>query len=553
MKSKEAKMLIEIRTKTYLLLVIVLSVSQLINAQRSRCNPTLCDCSNYLEDEYSYQNLISCPPNNPTVRFEIRNYTGETHIQRLGHPFIKAFIYCDTNDQLVFDVIAQTNVEYFDSVKYITCPVPFNSSLADGMPILDELIFDNDAVLVYNEWKPVHFSGLTNLRSLTIETETLDQLPNWTFEGSSKLKDVTLKMKRPNLQLFTLADEVLLGFLDGDKLNGSLIPANNNVKHLNIFYAELHPLTRNVMEEFSEVESILLNDNTDLSFNSDCLSTLVNLKKISFIKNKIKAFPQGIFNENKKLTEILIQSEKMKSLPDGIFSGLPQLHRVSIVYSKLKEIPSNAFENSVNIQELDFTSSKLVTLPHGLFTNLHQLRKLILADNKITSLPHGLFDDLSKLEILDLSRNRLKSIAAANINVASYFLSIDLSSNEIKDITVDDLHLFEKNTTVNLGSNEISAFSGIVQLRKHIGRYSSTVNLRENPFDCRTCDIFHVVQERGEAYDDPDDFVTKPFNIDTNDLLCSQPQRLSWRPVRHLDFSNYTCSLSDDNNFRLAD
>lgn len=544
-------MLIEVTSKTYLLIVIVLSVCRLINTQISRCNPTLCDCSNYLEDDYPYQNVISCPPVNATVRFEIMNYTSETYISRLGHPFIKTFIYCKTNDQLVFDVISQTNFEYFDSVQYIKCPAPFNSSLGHGMPILEELIFENDGQATFNEWKPEHFSGLTNLRTLDIETETLDQLPISTFERSLKLKEVTLKMKHPNLHLFPMAEKLYLGSVDVDNFDRSLVPVNTNVKSVNLFSSKLYELTNNVMEGFKEVEVLSLNSNSNISLNSDCLNSLLNLKEVSIYFNEITEVPKGLFNANKKMRKIWIESEKIKNLPSGIFSELPELSIVTVTWCQLEEIPISTFENSVNIQEINFASSKLTTLPRGLFANLYQLKIITLANNQIASLPLGLFDNLSKLEVLDLSRNALKSITAANIIVASNSLFIDLSLNEITDVTVDDLHIFEKNTTVQLGFNKITAFSGIVHLRQHIERYNSTVLLRENPFDCSTCDVFHVVQERGGEYDDPADFVTKPFNIDTFALKCSQPTRFAGKSVRHLDLSdyNYNCSLSVDNNF----
>jgi Leucine-rich repeat (LRR) protein len=507
--------------KKFLLLqlIIVLCVIQTMLAEKNRCNPSLCDCSRYIEDEYRYQNVISCPQNKSIVRFEVMNYTSEDYISRLGHPFIKTFIYCDTKDQLVFDVISQTNVEYFDSVQYIKCPVPLNSSLGDGMPILEELDFGHDGESVFNDWKAIHFSGLKNLVNLDLETETLDQLPNDTFAELPKLKSVIIEMKHPNLHLFSSAKIFQIGGVDGDNFNTNAF-RNSSLESVNIFSSKFNPLTNSALEGLAGLKKLMFAGNKLISFDPDFLNALVNLEDITFMQNNIGSFTNGLFSKNKKLNRIFIQFESIKTLPNKIFGDLSELKEVAVSYCELEVIPDDIFKNSENIEIIYFDSNKLTSLPVGLFDNLFKLNKIILL------------------------RNDFKSIAAANIKVVSKSLYIDFSQNQIEDIAIEDLGIFEKNTTVHLGFNKISKFSGIVYLRQHIERYNSTVLLRENPFDCSTCDVYHVVQERAPEYDDPDDFVTKPFSIDTFALKCTQPAEFESESVRHLNLTNYDCNLN---------
>jgi len=177
-------------------------------------------------------------------------------------------------------------------------------------------------------------------------------------------------------------------------------------------------------------------------------------------------------------------------------------------------------------------------LPDGLFDNLAQLETLFLNNNQLKSLPANLFKNLKSLTSLHLSSNRFKSVSEANIKnqVPNSFINFQL--NRIKDIKVEDLSIFEKNTTVDLGFNRISRFTGIIYLRQNVQQYNSTLMLRENPFNCVTCDAYHIVQERGPEYDDPEDFVTKPFSIDTFALKCAKPDKLRDKPVRKLNFNN---------------
>lgn len=526
--------------------LIVLCSIQLIFTEKSRCNPTLCDCTEYSGDTYPYQNVISCTKNDANVRFEIMNYTDAQYIKRLGHPLIKAFVECNNNDQLVFDVISQTNFEYFDSIEYIKCPVPLNSSLGNGMPILEELIFmeNNGETTVNNHWKPIHFDGLTNLRNIDLTTETLDQLSNDTFAALSKLKEVDLKMKHPNLYLFPSAETFRLSSVDGDDFNTNSLKRNSKLKLMHIISSEFNPLTNNAMEGLQELQKLFFYGNRRLLLDPDCLNHLVNLEEITFIENKITNFPNGLFDKNKQLREVMIQSEKFQSLPNGMFSDLPKLNKVSISYCDLESIPSDIFKNSNSIEVVNFIATKIATLPQGIFDNLSNIKDItLLRNNRLASLSKGLFDNLPKLEVVNLAGNQFQSISAANIQVASNALYIDLSMNQIRDITADELHIFEKNTTVHLGFNQIARFSGIAHLRKNIGRYNSTVLLRENPFDCSTCDVFHIVQERAPEYDDPDDFVTKPFSIDTFALKCRRPAEFASKSVRHLNLTNYNCHL----------
>lgn len=539
---KQTKMTFRVKFKVILQLLIWLCLTQLILTAKSRCNSSLCDCSDFIDGEYQYQTVISCPVNEPIVRYEIMNYTDEFYINRLGHPFIKTFIYCKTSDQLVYDVLAETDVEYFDSVQYINCSTPLNSSLGKGMPILEEIIFESDTGV--NEWKAVNFDGLINLVELDIETETINQLPNDTFSMSSKLKKVNLKMKSPNLYLFPSVEEFRLSGLDGDNFITDALKNNPNLKSVSIFGSKFNLLTSRPLEGLILLKELTFGETTFNNFESNFLNKLVNLEKISFYSNELESLPNGIFNKNKKLKKIEFQTEKFTTLPNQFFGDLPELNAVSIIYcSKLNSLPNDLFQNSDNIETIILISTVLTTLPEGIFDNLLKLNSLHLDNNKLSSLPSNLFKNLKSLKSLSLGSNQFKSISAANIKVASNSLDINLQLNQIEDIRIEDLSIFEKNTTVNLGFNRISKFSGIVHLRQNIKRYNSTVLLRENPFNCSTCDVYHVVQERGPEYDDPDDFVTKPFSIDTFALKCSEPSELVSQTVRKLDFKMFECSL----------
>lgn len=498
-------------------ILITLSSSQLIVYGSNRCNPTICDCSNYSEDEYPYQNVIKCPQNESFVKFEIMNYTDSQYINRLGHPFIKAFIKCKTTDQLVYDVISQTDVEYFDSVEYINCPVPLNSSLGAGMTILEELIFDTDSEIV--NWKPIHFSGLNNLQNIDIRANSLTQLPNDTFVELRKLNDVSLRMKHPDLNLFSSAQKFHLGGIDGNGLNTDALRNNVNLKSVTIAASKFNGLTAPALNGLVTLKELTFYGNKFDHIDADALSALVALEELIITNNKISIFPNGFLSKNKKLKHVSIQSEAISTLPDEFFGNFPELNRVTVSFCKsLQSIPNNTFKNSDSIEYVNFVG------------------------NKLSSLPAGLFDNLSALKHLHLANNRFKRVSAAIVKTVPN-LEIDLSLNRIKDITVDDLGIFEKNTTVHLGFNRISRFSGIVYLRQHLSRYNSTLLLRENPFNCSTCDVYHIVQERAPEHDDPDDFPTKPFSIDTFALKCAKPKKFLNTAVRHLNLTNYDCSL----------
>ncbi|XP_037043503.1 carboxypeptidase N subunit 2-like [Bradysia coprophila] len=501
--------------KSLLRIVITFCLIQSIITGKSRCNPDLCDCSKYQQD-----NWFSCPANGPTsVTFKIWD-SGKLRGMldpAKYFPLIEAYVTCYTNDQLVFDVLSQIDVESVQQIAYTNCTVPFNSSLAAGMPNLTGLRFQLDHDAVDLHWKSVHFTGMNNLWKIELKTYSPSQLPNTPSELPS-LNEVHLNMQHPNLNLFSSARRIFLHNIYGSFNSDGL--ENNTELRLYIQNSQLNPLTAASMKGLVGLKWILLSTNV-LSYDSDTLNPLVNLEEFHSSANKVKAFPSELFRKNKKLRSIHISEEEVDTLPEEFFSYLPELKDVDIYSCELRTVPQNIFQNSDAIQKVSFMNNKLSSLPAGLFDNLPVLESVNLAgnlfENTLTSLPIDLFANVPMLKAITLSRNRFETVPIAQIKSISG-LSIDLSSNQIKDITVEDLAIFEKNTKVNLGRNKISQFSGISYLRQHLYRYNSTLVLDGNTFNCSLCDVHHLLQEQTPRHFE--NVAQKPFSINLYGIMC---------------------------------
>ncbi|XP_037049350.1 protein toll-like [Bradysia coprophila] len=483
--------------KSLLRIVITFCLIQSITTGNSQCNPELCDCSKYQQD-----NWFSCPANGPTsVTFRIWDSGKSMDVLDPAKYFkrIEAYVTCYTNDQLVFDVLSQIDVEAVHKIGYTNCTVPFNSSLAAGMPNLDELSFQLDDDAVDLHWKSVHFTGMNNLWKIQLKTNSPSQLPNTPSELPS-LSEVHLNMPHPNLNLFSSASRMFLHNIYG-RFNSDGLENNTKISFY-IKNSQLNPLTAASMKGLVGLKFIWLSDNV-LSYDFDALNPLVNLEEFHSSANKVKAFPSELFRKNKKLRSIHISEGEVDTLPEEFFSYLPELKEIDLYACKVRTVPQNIFQNSEAIQEISFMNNKLSSLPAGLFDNLPVLESVNLAgnlfENTLTSLPIDLFANAPMLKFISLHSNRFETVPTAHIkNISGLF--INLSSNQIKDITVEDLPIFEKNTKVNLGRNKISQFSGISYVRQHPHRYNSTLVLDGNRFNCSLCDVYHLLQEQTPAF-----------------------------------------------------
>ena len=231
------------------------------------------------------------------------------------------------------------------------------------------------------------FAGMTSLKILSLEFNTLSSLPEAVFAGLASLEQLKLNENALN----SLPEGVFQGL--------------KSLRELNLEYNELIALPMRVFQGLDSLEQLNLsaNDLTDLS--GGAFRGLVSLQSLALGGNNLTALPEDLFSGLDALEGLALSYNPLTSLPEKIFHGLSSLEHLTLSNTSLSELTGGVFRGLVSLQSLELRDTLLTSLPEGIFRGLDSLQSLNLGGKSLVQVPVGLLDGLSSLETLTFSSN----------------------------------------------------------------------------------------------------------------------------------------------------
>ncbi|CAB4054391.1 unnamed protein product [Lepeophtheirus salmonis] len=148
------------------------------------------------------------------------------------------------------------------------------------------------------------------------------------------------------------------------------------------------------------------------------------------IKWRCQVFAKGSLS----LKELDIQWNRKYDMivQDDFLEGCKGLEKISIHKTGLRALPQNIFRNARKLKFLDLSGNAMEDTSELLFIGLTNLQKLSLHTNKLTKVTNKLFSDQRSLISLDLSNNQINNIQDFAFHFMSRLQKLNLRNNVLE-------------------------------------------------------------------------------------------------------------------------
>lgn len=328
------------------------------------------------------------------------------------------FSLCPNLDTLVVHAGIQTlsRKTFLNARRLVMLNLGYNNRLAklethlfQYVPTLEYIDFG------YNEIAAVEdeaFHGLSHLKTLYLEANSLEILTNATFYGAENLHFLDLSRN----QIFEIG-------------NGT--------------FAQL-----------SKLKTLQLNRNQFDSLPANIFDGLHSIERLDLSTNGIAYIEEGVFDELINLKFLELGFNRLTTLPELIFNGLSNLSTLLLVSNGLQNIN---FLNSTNLKILDLSYNPLTILDPDVFSDMENLKTLELRGCDLTELKDDQFVKQINLELLDLSENNLSSTGLMVFDPLDNLQILKLEANEMTEVAnfTELKDLMPSINFINLSGNDI--------------------------------------------------------------------------------------------------
>lgn len=285
---------------------------------------------------------------------------------------------------------------------------------------------------------PPHIGCLTSLKSLSIVSHTLKELPNEISKLTS-LRSLLISSSRGYSTFSSLPQQIT-----------KLV----NLESLNLCWNRMMELPASIVN-MTSLKRLNLSNNL-LSQLPEEIGQMTHLKRLNLSENKLLTVPDSL-GTLVSLERLVMAHNNLSYIPNEVFQDMKNLHTVDIQYNKLSVLPESIAQS--NLRELIANNNILETVPLRVGTELPYLKKLILHENRITTLPTQL-EGLTSLKHLSLSGNLLEHIPSA-IGTLRSLRVLQLSHNRLQELP-STVMFMRKLRKVELQNNQ---FSSLVALK----------------------------------------------------------------------------------------
>ena len=262
------------------------------------------------------------------------------------------------------------------------------------------------------------FSGLVNLKHLTLKKLNFTYLDEGLFHGLEKLRYL---------------------MIDHSPLQN--LPKLSNLKRLNrlnVLGANIHRLRYDSFTDMSLLRTVYFDDSQLVHFFADTIKSIAN---ISAGKEQSNSTAQSVCD------------------PLAVINGTALKWRVLHLRKNKLNLFSKNFMFFSHLENIDLSYNELRILPEDIFSGLSELKDLSLNNNEITYLPPGVFLCVPKLKNLWLSNNRVRTIEVGTllplINLFRLMLEHNKIVSPIKEMFTVPQRLLLRNNHIACACDEL--------------------------------------------------------------------------------------------------
>ncbi|CAG9788318.1 unnamed protein product [Diatraea saccharalis] len=254
----------------------------------------------------------------------------------------------------------------------------FGGGIAEDDPIwpsfssqseIEDLMFNvrSDDALTFIPAKAV--VRLDNLKYLSIQFASINNIPPYAFTNSSTIKQIVLKVNK-------------------------------------ITTLEKHSFAQMMM-----LSNLSLEENSISELRRDVFFNLPNLHILNLSNNNLSLIHEGCFKHLNNLIELRLDNNLISVITKETLEGLENLSRLNLRHNKLTMIGNLAFSETWSLKELMLDNNAIEYISDRAFGGLTQLTKLTLSNNRLTAFYEDILEDIRSLIVLDLRDNLLDTIS----------------------------------------------------------------------------------------------------------------------------------------------
>lgn len=267
-----------------------------------------------------------------------------------------------------------------------------------------------------------------------------------------------------------------------------------------------------------KLEVLKFNDTPLESMTADALNSLPSIKKLFFVRSKLKSIPLAVFSithldhlsvkytvinpndtfslkntdmpaKKTSLKKLNLKGTKLDHLDDRAFCAFPMLEKLNLQSCSLKAMNGSPFVCLTNLRKLKLKNNELTTLTNRTFQGLRSLTVLKLTKNLIVFHdPIPVFSPLWSLDVLHLGENKV-DVLIPEVFLGLPVRKLTLAQNYISNWSTAIFSRLANLETLRLDGNAIRVLEdGMYEDVANI----TAVNICYNPLDCTNCKIKSV-------------------------------------------------------------
>lgn len=316
---------------------------------------------------------------------------------------------------------------------------------------------------------------LQNLVSLDLAANNIENLPQFSFVGLKRLRQMNLQHNR----IHFIADAAFMGLaalnvirLDGNNLHSLSPELFNETKQLREIYVQNNSLNVLAPELFAGLVHLAVldlshNQLTSEWINSLTLKGLTSLKVLDLSHNQLTKIESATFHDTKNIEMLRLNDNHLRQIQDRSFDNLLHLSSLTLANNRLFSVDANLFVGLRNLKILSLDFNRMTKLPAKLFQYSAALEELHLNNNKLNAIPSGI---LLQLKSLDLGENLIKTLDPGTLVNFTNIIGLRLTENYIESIKVGVFDKMVALQILNLSRNKITHID--------VGAFDKNLNLQ---------------------------------------------------------------------------
>ncbi|XP_068894822.1 carboxypeptidase N subunit 2-like [Tenebrio molitor] len=276
--------------------------------------------------------------------------------------------------------------------------------------------------------KNVHLANVNSvMKKADIKTVVIYEL------NETKLREEAFQF--PNLE--TLKVSGILEILISNCVSNLV-----QLKKLDFSYNKISHIPNDLFSDLSQLKEFNISHDVLSNLTLDTFYKLTNVEILDLSYNHIVAIDLGVLDEARSVQKLLLHHNRLTALQLGVFDELVNMILLDVSFNKIADIPLGLFDLPKSVSFLNLSHNNLIQLELGIFDPLKNLSDLTVSHNKLKTVPLGIFDTLTHLKIVSLSGNKLTNVPDGLFDESKKLKKIDLAQNRIQNLSGS---LFESN------------------------------------------------------------------------------------------------------------